>query len=183
MKLIPNRSYVWLTALVAVAAMIGCASRYRLDLHVTADGEMRRVKVEQTQFAPGTVLSDPMSETQLEPGEANCFVVTAGARGRTQSPSGKYDVLRYDEHLQYRLLLQMPVELTTGSWPLAERSFVQIMGRYELRKEEKLFTQSSGTIGIDSVSGNRAYLSIEGEFKNQSGATLAVKGKFRVKVK
>jgi len=183
MKFTPVRLIAVLTALTATAVLCGCASRIRLDLNVTADGETRRVNVEQTQFAPHTILGDPMSEVQIEPGEANCVIVSASARGQRQNPSGKYEVLRYDELLQYRLFLQMPLELTADSWPLADRSFVQIMGRYELRKEEKLFTQSSGTIVIDSLSRNRAYMSVDGQFNNQSGATLAVKGKFRVKVK
>lgn len=172
-----------LTALITVAALFGCASRYRLDLRITDDGETRHVKVEQTQYAPHAVLGDPMSEVLIEPGDANCVMVAASARGQTQSASGKYDVLRYDELFQYRLFLQMPSALTAGSWPLVGRSFVQIMERYELRKEDKLFAQSTGTIAVDSLSRKRAYMTIDGEFTNQSGVTIAVKGKFKVKVK
>ncbi len=183
MKLVLCRSVVSLIALFVAGLLLNCSSRLRLDLAITEAGVAHRLKVDQTQFAPRTVLGDPTSDTQIGAGDANCVVVQTSTRSRLQSPSGKYDVLRYDEVLQYRVFLQLPPEITTGRWPLTDHAFVQIMGRYELPKEEKLFAEASGTMAVDSLSGKRVYMSLDGEFKNPQGATLEISGQFRVKIK
>ena len=183
MKPEPTSRSIRIAAIVAVISMVGCMSRYRLDLAVIESGEKHHVQVEQTQFARRTVLGDPASESQILPGGANCLIVTVGARKRSSTTQGKYEVLSYDEHLQYRLYLQLPAKLAVGTLPLTDHAFAQIMGRYELSKEEKLFAQSSGNVKIDSLSHNRAYLSIDGEFRNLPGQTVAIKGEFKVKIK
>lgn len=183
MKPVPSQVLIRIAAVVVTLALIGCSSRYRLNLAVIEGGEHRQVQVEQTQFARRAVLGDPRSETQILPGEGNCVIVIAGARKRTLTSAGKYEVLTYDDHLQYRLYVQLPANLSAGRLPLADYSFVQIMGRYELRQEEKFFTQATGTLVIDSLAHRRAFISIDGEFQNQSGATIEVKGEFKVKIK
>ena len=183
MKPVPLQILIRIAAVVVTLALIGCSSRYRLNLAVIDGGEHRQVQVEQTQFARRAVLGDPRSESQILPGEGNCIIVAAGARKRSPTSAGKYEVLTYDEHLQYRLYIQLPANLSVGRLPLADHSFVQIMGRYELRHEEKLFAQASGTLVIDSLARRRAFISIDGQFQNQSGTTIGVKGEFKVKVK
>ncbi|PWB74676.1 hypothetical protein C3F09_03615 [candidate division GN15 bacterium] len=179
----PMRTIVRLTALVVAGMLASCASRYNLVLNVTESGQMRHVKVDQTQFAPGTVLGDPASEAQLRSGQGSCVIVLASVGTKQQSPSGGYDVLRYDEILRYRVFLQLPPTPIVGRWPLENRSFAEIMGRYELRKDETLFTIGTGTVAVDSLARNRAYMSINGEFRNGSGAVLAVDGQFKVRIK
>lgn len=183
MKLALHRLMVRLTVFSAVLLLLNCTSRLRLNLQVTDEGATRRVNVDQTQFAPRTILGGSISESQLRSGEGNCVIILASTRSKMQSPSGRYDVLRYDEVLRYRVFLQLPSKLAVGNWPLGGHSLVQIMGRYELTEEDKSFAESSGTMAIDSLAGKRAFMSVDGEFKNPSGATLVVKGQFKVKIK
>ena len=101
-------------ACVLATLWFGCASRYRLELTITDEGVPHRVKVEQTQFASGAILGDATSDRQVEPGNANCLVVSAGIQVKSRLPIGKYDILQYDEHLQYRIFLHLPKPLEPG---------------------------------------------------------------------
>lgn len=183
MRPVSLQTTVRIAAIAAVISLTGCASRYRLELDVVEAGVNRRVQVEETQYARRAVLGDPLSESVIRSGDGSCIVVLTGARVRQKEDGGKYEVLSYDEHLQYRLYLQLPAKLSPGTVQLAENSFVQIVGRYEVSMAEKIYPQAAGTLVIDSLAHNRAFLSIDGQYQNQSGKTVAVKGEFKVKIK
>jgi len=183
MKPVPIFSAIRYAVIAITISLLGCASRYRLELDVIEAGEKRRVQVEETQFARGAVLGDPMSDSEIQPGDGNCVIATVGARMRSSESRGKYEVFSYDEHLQYRLFLQLPAKLTAGELQLAGNSFVQAMGRYELGRAEKIFSQGSGKLTVDSLAHSRAFFTIDGRYLNQSGTALEVKGEFKVKVK
>ncbi|MEW6051918.1 MAG: hypothetical protein AB1644_12770 [Candidatus Zixiibacteriota bacterium] len=166
-------------AMIAVVAA-GCASRYRLELFLTAEESRRKIKVEGTEYIANALI-DPTSDEKTAAGPGNCIVLILGARGeRGKTP--QYSAISYDEYLLYRVYLQLPVEPKPSTIPLSGNAFVQLIGRYDQPVEAKLFLPDYGTLVVDSISSHHLFGTIDGRFKNSRGEPLTVDGKFKVRV-
>ena len=170
-----------LATLMLIMLATACTSRYRLDLFLV-EGETRsRIKVEKTEFMAGAVLGDPMSRDKVEPGDGNILVLITGSRGRTLDKEAR-DLVSYDRYTRYRLFIQLAPTVEVGQTALKDNSLVQLMGRYELSAEAKLYYPLGGDMIIDSVADNNLFGNIDGQFKNSDGETVAFEGKFKAKI-
>lgn len=169
---------------IAVLALLigaGCASRYRLPLYLDLDEKRRTVKVDQTQYLLNARLGDPYQEQKVIVGSGKCLVLLTSTSGETIDLQSK-SLLSFDEFLRIRLFVELPENLSQASIELKGHSFVQLLGRYALRPEEKIFLPSSGTMAIDSVVKNRLFATIKGDFANSGGTPLHFDGQFRAKI-
>ncbi len=163
-----------------MVTLVGCASRYRLEMFLTADETRRKMKVEGTEYIANALIN-PTADEKTSAGPGNCIMLILGTRGeRGKTP--QYSAISYDEYLLYRLYLQLPAEPKPSAIPLIGNSFVQLIGRYDQPAEAKLFLPEFGTLVIDSVTSKHLYGTIDGRFNNTQGEPLAVDGKFKVKV-
>jgi len=159
----------------------GCASRYRVELFLTRNYQRMEVKVEKSEYHLGAVLGDPLAENKIVPGDGNCLVIVTGSRGQTLD-SGAKDLVSFDRYDRYRIFLQLPSKLTPDTLPLAGISFVQLMGRYEVELEDKMYLPTEGDLMIDSLSGDRLFGGIDGRFVNRLQEPVDFQGQFKVKV-
>ena len=172
-----------LLGLIFLACIAGCSSRYRLDLYLaTQEMERKKVKVETTHYAPNTVLSPPEAQQQIVPGTRSTAVITTSTRGRQGAAEGG-QVFGFDEYLRLRLYIEFPAPLIADTVDLGGRSYVHMLGRYELPAESKIFYPREGTLVIDSVTGDRLYASIRGIYINPDSATITYDGQFRIKIR
>lgn len=167
-----------LTALLAAA----CVSRYRLDLYVVQENHRQRVKVEKTEVLMDSQIGDPYASRRLDPGTDNVLVLTLGARGESIA-SGVDQIFGFDEYYQCQVFLQLPSEVAVDTLGLADRSFVRILGRYEVPAEDKVYLSTSGDLFVDSLTSKYLYVTLDGDFQNRLGANLGVEGQFRAKVR
>lgn len=159
----------------------GCTSRYRLDLYLIADNEQRKVKVERTEYFTGTVLAEPDSEQKLMRGDGITILIETGVRGKTVlSPSS--ELFSFDEYFRCRILVQLEKDSSIRVIEVADNSLVQIMGRYDLPVEDKLYHGLSGKVVIDSVTKKHLYAAIDAEYRNRLDDRLSFKGKFKVRI-
>lgn len=173
----------WLKGVMSVAILLvlACTSRYRLDLYMTADLQYKKVKVEQTEFVMGAVISDPFAEEKLRPGSGNCVILNLGTRGEPLEVD-KSNLLGYDEYFRCLLYLQLPVRPERGVIALEDNSFVQILGRYQTPQENKVFLPDSGSLVIDSLAGKRLFGTIHGVYRSLLEQNLQFDGRFKVKI-
>ncbi|HWR83404.1 MAG TPA: hypothetical protein VN285_08880 [Candidatus Deferrimicrobium sp.] len=170
-----------LLIILGVIVLAGCASRYRLNLTLTAEGTSRKVKVENVEYLVGTKLDNPYSRDKTAAGAANVIIITTGARW--PESEGPTDViLRFDEYLRNRLFIQLPVQPEPDTLSLAGNSFVQLLGRYDLSPAAKMFLPTSGTFIIDSVDSRNLFGTIDGSYKSEPGMVYGFSGRIKVKV-
>jgi hypothetical protein len=183
LKIMSKLSLDWmgLTILALAILLAACTSRYRLDLFLV-DGEARtKVKVEKTEFMAGAVLGDPMSRDKVESGDGNCLVLITGSRGRTLDAKTR-DLISYDRYIRYRLFVQLAAMVEAGPTALKDNSLLQMMGRYELDAEDKLYYPTGGEMIVDSLADNKLFGTIDGRFENRQGDAVALEGRFKVKI-
>ncbi len=168
------------TTLIAVLAT-ACTSRLRLDLFVLEGEDRIKVKVEKTEYMIGTVLGDPMSRDKVEPGDGNILVLITGSRGQTLDKKA-LEMVSWDRYTRYRVFVQLASTVEAGRIALKDRALVQLMGRYELDSEAKLYHPAQGDLIIDSIAGNKLYGTIDGQFKNNGDETVAFEGQFKAKI-
>ena len=161
--------------------LLGCASRYRLALYMDSDNIRRRVKVEQTQYMINARLGDPYDDQKILPGTATCLVVMSSSRGERVELSS-LSVLGYDENLKVRLFFELPHAVQTGRLIVKERSFAQMLGRYTLPPDEKIFLPDTGSLMIDSLTKDHLYGTLAARFVNRKGTPLEFDGQFRAKI-
>jgi len=167
--------------ITAVLFLSACASRYRLDLHMTLDGQQSRVKVVSSAFASRCGLGDPYSDAKTISGTTSCLVVTLKGRGKEISQSND-NIVRFDETMTCRLFIELPDVKKGLTVNLVDNSFVHRLGRYDISAEEKVYLPSLGTLTMDSLRGEFLYATVHGGFSTRGGKTLGVDGEFRVRV-
>ena len=183
LKIMNKLSYsrIVLATLILTILTAACTSRYRLDLFFL-EGEARtKIKVEKTEFMVGAVLGDPMSRNKVEQGDGNCLVLITGSRGRTLDTEG-HDLASFDRYVRYRLFIQLAATIEAGSITLKDNSLLQMLGRYEITPEDKLFYPTSGELVVDSLAGNKLFGTIDGHFENNHGRAIAFEGRFKAKI-
>ncbi|MFZ1683706.1 MAG: hypothetical protein WAU88_06195 [Candidatus Zixiibacteriota bacterium] len=171
-----------ITFLTVVIAITSCASRYRMDLYLTSGEKTKKIEVEQTQYAPMTVLAGPEAEVKIVTGVGNTVVIGTGTRGEREEKTTQYDVLGFDEYLHCQIYVQLPLHLERGPVVLQGNSFVNVLGRYDQAPELKIFMPQAGDFTIDSVAHRHMYGTIKGDFTNPKGSKLTFSGKIKVKV-
>lgn len=165
----------------AMLTVIGCPSRYRLDLFVINNNINKKVKVAQTRFFENTSISNPFADSKLIAGESNTAILTTTTRWK----KGKTDIsmiISFDEYWKAHLYLQLPHTMKTGKYEIEHKSFVQILGQYDIDPKEKIFLPTSGFYTIDSLISKKAFISISCDYKNSAGKSLGFNGKFKLKV-
>lgn len=174
------RSIVIMLA-VMTAILTACSSRYRFDMHLTTDEFESHVKVESSEFAEHCGLGDPYEEVKTVAGTGSCLVLTLKGRG-SLGPQEKEQIVRFDEHVTCRLHVELPTLEKGRSLNLVDNSFVHRLGRYDIPAEEKVYLPISGTMMMDSLSGDFLFATVHGNFATRGRKTLGINGQFRVRI-
>jgi len=167
---------------ILIAAAAGCVSRYRVALFMDADNRRRQVKVEQTQLVIDSRLGDPFGEQKILSGSNKCLVLMTSARGK-RSDSAWTQVFAYDEVLKVRLFIELPSSFHPARMALKQRSFAQMLGRYMVPPEQKVFLPDTGNLVIDSLTKDHLYGTIGARFVNTKGEPLVFDGQFRARIR
>jgi hypothetical protein len=147
---------------------------------MTADESRRKMKLEGTEYSTGGMINFT-GETILQPGPGNCITLTLATRGK-RNTAPAYAALWYDEYLVYRVYLQLPPTVTPATIPLTGNSLVYLVGRYDQPSESKRYLPTGGTFVVDSLTAHQLYGTIEGQFANPANQSVAVDGKFKVRI-
>jgi hypothetical protein len=179
-----NRSFSYRTGLIIILlATSACVSRYRLNLYMATETWEKKAKIERSEYVVGAEIRDPYAQEKLVQGDANCLILRIGLRGRRIGTDMTETLfLGYDEYLRCLLYLELPETPETGSLKLKDRSFVQILGRYEESAEMKIFLPESGAVVVDSIVDKKLYASLDGNYLNNENTLVRFFGQFRVKV-
>ncbi len=145
------------------------------------DGERRKVKIEQTEYIPGTVVTVLDGEIKVVPGDGNLAVVTTGTRGGQTRRKVEY-VLSFDKYLRCRLYFQLAWPLRADTVNLPEKALLHLLGHYEWPPEATIFYPQSGQLVVDSVTSKNLYATINGLFRNIADLTYEFDGSFKVKI-
>lgn len=161
-----------------------CVSRYRLDLYQSIDEIRRKTKVVESLFVEGVVIGDPMADAKLDLGPANCIVLTTSTRGKQlETDPSQTLFLGFFENLRCKVYLELPTHIKAETIPLVNNSLVQMLGRYELPLEDKIFLPVDGNLIVDSVVDARTLFGeINGRFVNYLGQEIGYEGRFKVKI-
>jgi len=150
-------------------------------MYLTTNAERTRVKVEQSRYIPGVVLVDPMVDKPVQSGNGSVVILNLGFRGSQLNGSTKFG-FGLDEYIKHRLYLQLPDLPDTATVQLRGHSFLKLQEHYELSPESKVFQPTSGTCLIDSVTSSTMFGTLDGVFENPDGVSVAIEGRFRVKM-
>jgi hypothetical protein len=175
-----NTACLVFAAISCFGLACGVTSRYRLDLFVASEGVQKKVEVEQTEYVHSAILGDPYLDYKYNPGDGNVAVITVGTRWGALETE-RFRLLGFDEYWRCRLYLELPEPVRSGELPLEGKSFLQVMGRYDVSPEEKIFLPSAGSWIIDSVNSSSVFFSINGKYLNQDSQPLEFTGQFKVK--
>ncbi|UCG61460.1 MAG: hypothetical protein JSV52_14255 [Candidatus Zixiibacteriota bacterium] len=167
-------------AVLCLLSACGVTSRYRLDLFVTAEDIQKKVNVEEAQISANATLADPYQDYKVDSGNGNVAVVTVTTRW-SQRETERFRLLGFDEFWRCKLFLELTEPIEAGELDLAEHSFLQLMGRYDISAEDKIFLPSSGSCVVDSINSKSVFFTIDGRFVNRVEEPLEFSGRFKVK--
>ena len=186
MNLFRSKRFRLTSIIVLTASLIlpSCVSRYRLDLYQSIEQSRRKTKIQESLFVEGVVLGDLMADAKLDLGSGNCIVLTTDARGEQLDTDVTESLfLGFFESLRCKLYLELPAKVVPGTISLPDHSLVQLLGKYELPPEEKIFKPVEGTFVIDSIVEMKTLFGeVKGQFANHRGQQIGYDGRFKVKV-
>lgn len=162
-------------------SILGCSSRYKLDLFLISETGSNKVKIEKTDYALNVRLGDPFGEIKILPGESNVAILTVSSRGFTYKRD-KEDLFTFDEYLRNRIYFQLPKPLKPGTIELKGNSFIHLLGRYDWQADDKIFLPVSGQFTIDSVTENNLFGQVAGKYENRENIPFEFSGKFKLKI-
>lgn len=173
---------IFLLLIAITAVFAGCASRYRMSLFLDMEEARRSLKIEQTQYLVNARLGDPYGEQKVITGDGTCLVLLTSTRGdKVELPSKS--LLSFDEYLKIRFFVELPEQITPGPIELKGHSFVQLLGRYTLQPEEKIFLVDNGSMVVDSVVKDHLFATVNGHYFNSKSHPLVLDGQFRAKIR
>lgn len=176
-ELTPWRTAVIVTVLLALTS--GCASRYRLDLYLTVEGDRRHIEVESTQYVWGATLGNPYADNKLDEGVGYVAIATIGTR-QAQGKKSLWRGFSSDEYLRCQLYMEVPPDAGPDTVVLAGNSLVHLLGRYALPIEERVFLPQEGFFILDSITDESLYFRVDGTFANKSGELLRFDGAVKI---
>jgi hypothetical protein len=91
--------------------------------------------------------------------------------------------LAFDEYLKIRLFIELPGPITPGTIELKGHSFAQLLGRYTMQPDEKIFLPGVGTMVIDSIAKEHLFATIDAKYTNSGGRPIQFDGRFRARVR
>jgi len=181
-KVVNSRNLHNISLFVVVCSLLlGCASRYRIELFLLQHDQRTKVKVEKSEYLIGTILGDAASSEKVIAGDGNCLAIVTGSRGRTIDSKAE-DLVSFDRYDRYRIFLQLPPLPVADTIPLTGNSFLQQLGRYEVEVENKMYFPVEGVFVVDSLAGKNLFGGIDGRFENRLKDTVAFQGQFKVKI-
>ena len=163
-----------------LAASCGVTSRYRLDLFVASEDVRKKVNVENTEIYPNSELGDPYLEYKINDGNGHVAVVTVAARW-SQLETERFRLLDFDEYWRCKLFVELSGPLASGPLNFEEHSFLQLMGRYDVSAEDKIFLPAEGAFAVDSVTSKSIFFTIDGKYANRLNESLEFSGQFKIK--
>ena len=162
--------------------LVGCTSRYRLDLFLIQDEQQQKVKVESTRYVRDALLGSPFDREKLATGKGTCMVIETGSRGETMD-KGEQDIISWDRYVRFELYFQLPERPTVGNIPLANNSFAHLKGHFERTVEQKVYLAENGYLAIDSLTDDHLFATVDGRYENRDGESIRFQGQFKVKSK
>ena len=180
-----NRQTGVLISLVAIAALwsaifLGCASRYRLELFLSHQKQMKKVDLEGTRYLRDVRIADPFEPDRLGAGSSAVALATFGTRW-SQEGRAEFAVFGWDEQLRFNLLLELPPAPQPDSFDVAGRSVVQMLGHYDWPPRRRIFLPQSGYFAVDSITSTHLFFTINGRFQNPQAEDLQLSGRFKVR--
>ena len=178
------RQIIVLSIILMVLSILGCSSRYRLDLFLQTESFQKKVNVEQTQFIKDSRLADPLSDSKIILGNGNSAIITVSTRIKTKNEldTDIPQIFTFDNIWKSHLYLNIPQKYEIKKYELIGNSFINLLEHYELKSEEKVFLPRSGYYQIDSVTSSLMFLTIDGEFINQNNISVSLNGQFKIKI-
>jgi len=164
---------------VLIIVSLSCASRYRMDLFLTLEQERYNLNIEQSRLLPNTILVFDQSNNRITNGIGNTSIVTVGTKVK-DTIQANYPLFQMDEYLRCDLYIQFPDIIKPATSDLQENALLEILEKYEVPAEEKLFMPVSGTCTVDSITPQHIFCSVTGEFANNKGRTLTIDGAFKI---
>ena len=158
----------------------GCVSRYKMDLFLVQGEQSKKIQVESTEFVRDAVLNAPLERERVLKGGGNCLIVHTGARGESLA-KGENELMTWDVHLMYDLLVQMPAKVEPSTIPLVNHSYVTLVGQFDRPAEENVYSAREGELVVDSIPGDFMYATIAGTFVNPVDDSVSFRGQFRVR--
>jgi hypothetical protein len=171
-----------LIVVIAVAMLVGCVSRYRMELLLITDGESEQLKIEESNLVLRSVIDDPYADVKLRAGSEHTLMVVTSMRGKPLYTRPEM-VFALDEYFRSCLYVNLPKQPVAGTIRLASQSFVQVLGQWEIPTEEKIFLPVGGELVIDSVVSEKLFATINGHFESRSGKSLEYRGQFKASLK
>lgn len=181
----PTRVFVPIITLTALVVLVGCTSRYALDLFVHHNSESEQVNLEDTQIHANQALGDVEANWKLvDSPNRHVLFLDVGTRGEPIETREEVSIVfSFDRYLRTRLYYELPAPLAAGDIPAAGHSLVQILGIYEIPPQDKLYRPESGHLVVDSITSDWLYATIDADFVNHLGDRLGFTGRFKANVK
>ena len=171
-------------ALITVATLAACTSRYALDLYMHHNHELGQVNIEETQVYANQALGDTEANWKLiDSPNHHVLLMEVATRGEAIDMREEVSIVfSFDLYVRIRLYYELPTIITAGKRPAIGNSLVQVLGIYDVPPEDKLYHPESGHLLIDSISSGWLYATIDADYANHFGDRLGFVGSFKAKV-
>ena len=173
-------SVLTLLCLTVPVILTACVSRYHLDLYLTSQGFTEKMKIEETRLLMDHGLADPYAREKVQPDSTTVLMIQTGVRWDHVEEKRRF-MLGFDEYLQLRFYMVLPPLPSVDTIPVADRSLVHVLGRYDLPAESNIFLPDTGRFVIDSVRSDSYFCTINALYRNRADVPLELNGEFRIK--
>lgn len=169
---------------LVIIAVFGCTSRLKTNLFVEHKEELKKVSVEKTELIKNSQISDPFADNKITTGNEQTAIITISTRwGENQTPTFSDKLLAFDKYWKARLYFELPEDSKPAKIDFQGNTLMHLLGHFHWKPEEKIFLPQSGFYTIDSLNGDKLFITVDGQFKNEADMLYKISGNYKIKVK
>jgi hypothetical protein len=165
-----------------LAVIMSCHSRLKPRLYQVGEESRLRLEYVDSYWLDNFTLSRAEEGDPLIPGEGKVLICN---QKRTDPNQAEIEtgLLTAVGEINYRIYVDLPDKITTGSLNLKNKSICRIIGMYEIDDRVKHYECREGYLKIDTVKTNRFHAQLYGKYFNYKNDSLVFDGDLNVKEK
>jgi len=149
---------------------------FRSDFFMITEKSVEKLRPVENYYLEDTHLIDDV-ERRFQIAGAGNLLIASYIHPDPEVLDTALRIFEFTPDLEYRLYIDLPVELEVDSLDIAGKSICFIVGQYELRDYLKTFRCGEGYLAIDSIKKQKLFTRLNGIYYNSAGDSLLFRGK------
>jgi hypothetical protein len=173
---------IFFIALGIFLILLSCRSRLRPKMFQVEENSRLKLDYVDSYWMDNFALSLSAEADPLSPGVGKVLISN---QRRANPDRGEIEtgLISAVAEINYRIYIDLPQNITTGSMDLKNKSICRLIGMFELDDRIKHYECREGFLKIDTVKSSRFHAQMYGKYFNYKNDSLVFEGDLNVKQK